>query len=173
MIWFNLKELEDKLRNYDIPDKVSYHYILAFLIIFSLLHTGDNTDYYSNKWWRTLNFVIGLSISIYGIRKSYYINESGDNKDFLKRLFSLAFVIGVRIFLVLFVFNVINEIITATTEISLTSLIPENPQNILIDAVLTFTFYLLMISSFNNINKKEESFSDGSRRKTQNSANTF
>lgn len=172
MIWFKIKELEDKLGKNEIPDKASYHYILAFTILYSLVLNGENVDYYTNKWWRILNFVIGLSISIYGIRKSYYINEGGDNKDFLKRLFSLAFVHGFRILMfvlpVFLIFNIINEITIATIDVSLISFIPENPGSILLDTLLSGVFYLLIIRSFKKINEKKEVFKGDIRRKIQN-----
>lgn len=171
MIWFNLKELENKLIKNQISEKDSFYYVLAFSIIYALVFFGDQEDSFSNKWWSLLNLVIGLAITVYGLSKVFSINQLGDNTNFLKRLFPLAFVHSVRlvIFLVaiIFLFNITNEILMATSEFELTGIIPENLSFLLIENLTSIAFYFLLIKSFKKINSNievrpaEKSFAPG------------
>jgi len=155
MIWFNLKELENKLIKNQISEKDSFYYILAFFIIYNLVFFGDQEESFSNKWWSVLNLVVGIAITIYGLRKLFSINQLGDNTDFLKRLFSLAFVHSVRIVIFLtaliFFFFITDEILMATSEFRLTGLLPENLSLFLLENLTSILFYFLMIRSFKNI----------------------
>jgi hypothetical protein len=101
MIWFDIKELERGLKSGDVSDKEIFNYLIATLIMFSIVPYIPSNDY-KTTWLIAVEIVIVIAITIIGTKMTFDINSRGDNKDYFKRFLSLSFVTGIR--LVVFVF---------------------------------------------------------------------
>lgn len=95
IICFNIKELENKLRIGDISESTFFNYLLANSIIFAIFSFLPSNEY-TMKWVLAIEIVLGLAITIIGIKTTFDINSAGDKKDYLGRFLSLSFVIGIR-----------------------------------------------------------------------------
>jgi len=163
MIWFSLKKLEDKLKKFELTERDGYNYLFAFAIlaVISDYALSEATTASTVKWINRIQYYGSLIITIWGLSKSFRQNESGDNKEFLKRFLSLAWVIGVRIFLILipiailvFVgFYVANYMSDPTFELQ-----ADNAVSDYIVVLMTLTteiiYFSLIIKSFNRVNAK-------------------
>ena len=96
MIWFDINELEQKLKNGDLSDKDIFNYLLANLIVYSILPYLSSNDY-TIKWLIVIEIVIAIGITVVGTKRTFDINATGDNKDYFKRIISLSFVTGFRL----------------------------------------------------------------------------
>lgn len=110
MIWFDIKELERKLKDGVLSDKDAFNYLLANLIIYSTLpYTYSNQ--YETKWLMALEFIIFIAISIVGTKRTFDINFATDNKDYFKRYISISFVTMIRLLPFVFIVTFITQII--------------------------------------------------------------
>ncbi|GAA4325670.1 hypothetical protein GCM10023115_40120 [Pontixanthobacter gangjinensis] len=166
MIWFNIRSLEEKLIRNEISEKTGYYYLLAFFIILSLaLNNNDGPDI-QDKYWRLADIVTGFLIMVFGLRTAFKINAKGDNRDFLKRYFSLSFVHGVRLAVLVFIialfFNLMFEFAVEKTGLDLlNSAAGSDFKEFSIGLLFNILFYFLLIRSFKKINagsEKEISF---------------
>ncbi len=159
MIWFNIKSLEEKLINNKISEETGYHYLLTFLIIVSIVIYSDIPDDFSSKWWSLADFLIGLVITIFGLAKIFKINTNADNKDFLKRYFSLSFVHSIRIAVVLTVLLILNKLIInlAPNTISnfFTTLTTGDWAEFSSNILISLLYYWLLIRSFLKLTKNK------------------
>jgi hypothetical protein len=157
MIWFNIKSLEEKLIQNKVSEETGFHYLLTFLI-FLMLAIGQNTDDdFSNKWWRYGDFLIGLFIMIWGISKTFKINSKGNNKDFLKRYFSLSFVHSFRLAIVLVIILLLKKLLIEYAPVNISSLLIALTKSDLVEfsvnLLISVLYYFLLIKSFMLVNK--------------------
>jgi hypothetical protein len=96
MIWFDIGELELRLKNGDLSDKDSFYYLLANLILFAIAPYIDSQDD-TSKWVIALEIVIAIAMTVIGTKMTFDINSAGDNNDYLKRFLSLSFVTSIRL----------------------------------------------------------------------------
>ena len=112
MIWYNIRTLEKKLRQGDLSDGQTFNYIIAYVIILAFASTSTNR--YKTDWLLYIDVIVTTIIAIIGLKKTFDINSTGDNKDYFKRLISLSFVSGIilvsYLVSVAIVFVIIDEI---------------------------------------------------------------
>ena len=156
MILFNLKKLENLLIEEKVSDKLVFNYLLAYLIITNIaaFFTSDNP-----AWLEGTQFTVSLIALIWGMRKTFEINREGDNRDYFKRLIPISFVAGIRVivfvFIILFIYNLVIEILQAT---DVTSGVRDFHENLLILGgflVSTIYYYYLLLSSFKRVNSAD------------------
>lgn len=154
MIWFNIKALEKLLVEGKVSEKLAFNYLLTHLIFLTLTSyiTGNSNPLLSIL----AHLIISLIAVIWGVRKTFEINQGGDNRDYFKRIISLTFVVGIRTvvfaFIGLFVLNLFNEILdVAGVPLGLTSLQEELLE---LAGLLLFTifYYYMLLKSFKRIN---------------------
>ncbi len=157
MIWFRLNRLEKKLAKRELSEHHAYRYLLFYLVLFITVATLPEITPYSAWSWDISRYLIKLIITLGATYMAFRINEKGDNRDFLKRYISLAFVIGIWVLLgvllvrllykiILFVipldiYNAINDVVSADLFQLLSSI-----AGIII-------FYMLLLRSFKNIQR--------------------
>ena len=158
MIWFDIKTLEEKLIRNEVSEKTGYHYLLAFLILTALAVSSDDTPSFVSKYWKLADFIIGILILVLGTRKVFSINREGDNRDFLKRYFSISFVHTIRIavlfFIILLFFNLLDEFLLEKLDLAFLNQF-ENEDFIKFTLGLLFNilFYFFLIRSFKKVNE--------------------
>lgn len=157
MIWFRLHKLERKLAKRELSEHNAFRYLMTYLIVLVTLLAVPEITPYSGWNWDISHYIITLLLTIGATYTAFRINEKGDNRDFLKRFISLAFVTGIWVVIgvlllrlaykiILFVipldlFTAINNIITTDLFQWLSSLL-----GIII-------FYFLLLKSFKNVQK--------------------
>lgn len=159
MIWFNIKELEKLITDGKMSDKLVLNYLLTYLI-FSVV-AGYPSNFDNPLWTEWVHLIISLITVIWGVRKTFEINQKGNNRDYFKRFISLSFVTGLRVaalaLLVLFLFNLLREIFDATeVPLSVSSFQEEILKLAGFLLVIGFYYYMLL-ASFKRINSGDSS----------------
>ena len=156
MIWFDIKKLEEKLIKNEISERTGYHYLLAFLIIMTLVIGGKEPADFTGESLRSLDVIIGIIFTIWGTGKVFKINNEGGNQDFLKKYFSLCFVhtlrIAVAVFFVVFIYNLMIEFIFTDHSEVMKGFIKNDISNFVSNLLFQIVFYFLLIRSFKKIN---------------------
>lgn len=158
MILYNIKELEKLIISEKVSDRLAFKYLFTHLILFTLVDyipvDGDN------PWWRTwIHLLISLVALIWGIRKTFEINQKGDNIEYFKRLISLSFVTGIRtiVFGLLITLCIVvgtfiaDQILTFSIRNSIWMTVIE----LIAYALWNIVFYYILINSFKRINSME------------------
>ena len=96
MNWINLSDAENKLKNDEFSDNEALKYLIAIVILGSLVGFGV----IERNILSFISVVLHIIISIWGILKVFKINELGDRKDFFKRYIVISWIIGFRLFLI-------------------------------------------------------------------------
>jgi len=155
MIWFNLKKLERLLIQNKITEAISYQYLLVFLVLITLSANAPETDF-SHYGWEISYIILELLITIVGTYLVFKVNSDGDNRDFLKRYFSLSFVNGLRLvifYLVLrLIFKIIMFVIPLDLWHSINDFFGEDVGEFFFDIIFSLIFYWLLMSSFKRVN---------------------
>ena len=155
MIWFNLKKLERLLIQNKITEAISYQYLLVFLVLITLSANAPETDF-SHYGWEISYIILELLITIVGTYLVFKVNSDGDNRDFLKRYFSLSFVNGLRLvifYLVLrLIFKIIMFVIPLDLWHSINDFFGEDAGEFFFDIIFSLIFYWLLMSSFKRVN---------------------
>ena len=101
MIWFNQHDLENKIVNEQLTDKDGLNYFFAIFVFTAIPFSLSNTTalYHID----TLISDLILSIVTWGVISSYRANKRIDNKDFFNRFFSLSWIIGIRMILLVII----------------------------------------------------------------------
>ncbi len=158
MIWFKIKELEKLLTEGKLSDKLEFQYLLTSLIIITAANYLSDED---PLWALWVHLLISLGAIIWGVRKSFEINQGGDNRDYLKRFISLTFVAGMRIVVfVLFVsfLIVVSKLILGALGVSidLSSFLKEVLE-VVAFFIFTGLYYNILLSSFKRVNSGDGS----------------
>ncbi len=153
MIWFDIKELEQGLKNGDLSDKAIFNYLLANLIMFSIVPYISSNDY-TTKWLTAIEIVVVIAITIIGTKRTFDINSAGDNKDYFKRFLSLSFVTGIRLVVFVFIAAIPVGIIVYLVDKS----IGENENvkdlfNLTLMAVVGIFYYFMLTNSFKRVSQ--------------------
>lgn len=149
MIWFNLQELERKIINDKLSEQEGFEYFLAFSIM-GVIGMFVNS---SKGLLTVLELAIVVGITIWGSYMIFKTNSEGDRKDFFKRYFALAWVIGFR----LFIFAMIATVIISVLFITFGSSGRGTNKNaidfltMIISALFGLIYYLLLNNSFKNV----------------------
>jgi len=96
MNWINLSDAENKLKNDEFSDNEALKYLIAFIILYTLIGFGV----IESNILGFISVVLQIIISIWGIMKVFKENELGDGKDFFKRYIVISWIIGFRLFLI-------------------------------------------------------------------------
>lgn len=158
MIWYNIKELESLLIKGHLSEKVVFNYLFIHIILLTLggyLPDGDGA-----LWATWIHLIISVVAVIWGLRKTFEINQEGDGKDYFKRFISLSFVSAIRTLVVALLFSLILVIVNITAEYYIIppaqfSVWKEITQLILY-ALLNVYYYYILITSFRRINATGE-----------------
>jgi len=155
MIWFNLKKLERLLIQNKITEAISYQYLLVFLVLITLSANAPETDF-SHYGWEISYIILELLITIVGTYLVFKVNSDGDNRDFLKRYFSLSFVNGLRLVLfavlIRLVFKIIMFVIPLDLWYTINDFFGEDSGEFFFDIILSIVFYMLLMASFKRVN---------------------
>lgn len=154
MIWFNLKEIENRIISDELTDKEGFSYFLASAIL------GVIGTYFGSQE-STLTFVsviVGILLTIWGSFLIFKTNEAGDGKDFFKRYFALSWVIGVRLFVFAFIATILYMIIYLVLFTPEESIIKNNDiLKLIISSLIMLLYYFLLNNSFRRVSNKESS----------------
>ncbi|MCM4159804.1 hypothetical protein FHG64_15760 [Antarcticibacterium flavum] len=157
MIWLRLNRLEKKLAKRELSEHHAYRYLLFYLVLFITVATLPEITPYSTWSWDISRYILKLFITLGATYMVFRTNEKGDNRDFLKRYISLAFVIGIWVLLGVLLVRLLYKIILFVIPLDMFNLI-----NNLISADLfqwlssmagIIIFYLLLLRSFKRIQK--------------------
>lgn len=158
MIWFDIKELEKRLTEGEFSDKFIFNYLLTHLIFMTI---SGYITIDEPRWVILLEFFVSVIALIWGVRKTFRINQEGDKRDYFERLISLSFVAAIRVlvfvFPILFGFNLLFEILQAT---GVANAVDEFQENLLITGIFLLStgwFYYILLKSFRRINTVPES----------------
>ena len=157
MIWFNIKELESRLINGEVTDKVAFTYLLTHLILITLASyiQGDEDPF----WMVLVHLMISLGSTIWGLKKTYEINQRGGNREYLKRFLSLSFVSGVRmvvfVFLFLFGINLLTLLFQALGMQTPLSALAKNVLELAGFVLMVGVYYYILLKSFRRINTED------------------
>lgn len=145
MIWLNAKKLEEKIINDDLSEKESMQYYLAILIYGSLtFYSAFILDQDITRFFST---IISIIITIIGFKITYRVNESIDNKDFLKRFVALSWISYVKITIISFGFMAIQMLLFNMREPGTL----EKFSNTFFSIFVNYLFFHLIYSSFDRI----------------------
>lgn len=158
MNWFNLEDLEKRLKNNEVSERESFNYLLVIFLLFFLSSYGDDLDY-NNSFFAFSDFILSISIAITGIWLTFKTNQSNDNQDYIIRFLSLYFVIGIRITVLLLIlipfFLLLNKTLGP---------LPENgvAEDAFFLSFITFfniLYYYLLVKSFQRLAQNSVSHS--------------
>ena len=153
MIWFDIKELERGLKNGDLSDKDIFNYLLANLIMFSIVPYTYSNDF-TTKWLIAIEIIIVIAITVIGTKRTFDINCAADNIDYFKRLLSLSFVTGIRLVVFVFIAAIPVGIIVYFVDKNIGA--NENVKdlfNILLMAVVGVFYYFMLTNSFKRVSQ--------------------
>lgn len=173
MIWFGLNKLESKLAKRELSEHNAFRYVMTYLIAFVTLMALPEITPYSGWNWDISHYIITLFLTIGATYTCFRINEKGDNRDFLKRFISLAFVIGVwvliGVLLVRLIYKVILFVIPLDLFNTISNVIPTDLSQWLSSLVGILIFYWLLLRSFNNVQR----FAEHRRNKKKTESHAF
>lgn len=155
MIWFNLRKLEKRLAKRELSEHHAFRYLLFYLVIFISVAALPEIAPYPDWNWDISRYIITLVITLICTYTAFRINEKGDNRDFLKRYISLAFVTGIWVFMGVMILRLVYKIIMFVIPIDLyKTLNPLIGTNLFlwisfVAGVLVFN--ILMLKSFKHI----------------------
>jgi prepilin signal peptidase PulO-like enzyme (type II secretory pathway) len=153
MIWLDIKELETGLKNGALSDKEALNYLLANLILYSVVpYIGGNDS--TNKWLIALEIVVVIAVTVIGTKKTFDVNSAGDNRDYFKRFLSLSFVTGIRLLALVLVVAIPIGIIVYLVDKNLDA--NENTKDLFevaLTAVSGIVYYFMLISSFKRVSQ--------------------
>jgi len=154
MIWFDIKNLENKISNNELTDKDGFSYVLANLILTTIVLSFVTNN--ANGWIKLSQCVISILINVWGLKTVYEVNNEIDGKDFFKRFFAINWVIGMRLIVITLIFVVIVGIIIGiVSEKNYMNFNDPNPirdiVGLIFSAMISFICYLLIINSFRRL----------------------
>ena len=130
---------------------------MTYLIIFVTLAALPEITPYSGWNWDISHYIISLLLTIGATYTAFRINERGDNRDFLKRFVSLAFVTGIWVLLGVLLLRLAYKILLFVIPLDLFNTISNVITNDLFQWLSSIAgiiiFYLLLLKSFKNIQK--------------------
>ncbi|MDT0649201.1 hypothetical protein [Autumnicola edwardsiae] len=105
--------------------------------------------------------IVSLITVIWGVKKTFEINQQGDNRDYFKRFISISFVANIRVAVLVFSVTFIIVLVKAFTEIAGASIVLSSFQEEIFHlvsslAILGIDFYILL-NSFKRINAADSS----------------
>ena len=112
MHWISLAALEKKLTQNEISQKDSFLFLLVNWMVFGMIGFLVADAQHDNPG------VLGMLVIIpaIGLIIGYFANKKGDGKNYLLRMVSLHWVIGVRFFLLFFPLALIMRFTVGTIE---------------------------------------------------------
>lgn len=95
----NIKKLEEQIVTNTLFETDSYHYLTAYLVVSSLDYVSISTSIVKNPNTGFSIFATALIMltNVYGVTKLFELNKKYDNKDFIKRVLSVLWVISFRL----------------------------------------------------------------------------
>src|SRR5690606_4201594 len=151
MILFNINELETRLIKREVTDKLAFTYLLFHLVYMSVLGhlTGDEDP----LWAIWAHLALSIGTMLWGLNKTYEINQQGDNSDYFKRFLSLSFVAGLRSFLIIgLTGTLINMGIDSLDNSFFQDALKKELMELLGYSCFLIFFYYLLLRSFRRIN---------------------
>ena len=157
MIWLDIRELERRLKNGELTDKIAFSYLLTHLILLSIFsHIATDEDPVWSVW---VHLFISLGYTVWGVRRSFEINQQGDSRDYLKRFLCLSFVVGVRsLCLLFFLLLLLTVAITVAGAVDASFFMSTNQKKLLelgLFSVWVGVYYHLLLSSFKRVSSGE------------------
>lgn len=162
MIWFSIKKLEQKISSNRLSDREGLYYLLANIIfgymlailnrsidsvVITATSLGSHLKAVNLSRW--VVSVISISIYILAILICYKINSAIDDRDFLKRFFSIHWVVTIR--LLVFYYLVLMLILLVFFDLAKLNSV----QKVTIycaQSIIFYFFYLrLMLKSFKRL----------------------
>lgn len=160
MIWFNMKELEQRISGNKLSDKDGFNYLLAYTVVLVIAVTiGGKID---SVWFKFSSCLIHALVSAWGLNASFNANVDIDGRDFFKRFFAISWIVGIRLFLVsivlMFVLTLMVGAITLEADVNLQELSPlKDLITVVFGLLFSVIFYLLVIGTFYKLTPQKES----------------
>jgi len=155
MTWFDIKKLETDLTEGNITEKDAFNYLLATMLLFTVLpYLSDNIP--TSKMSSVIELVVGIIMTIVILKATFDINARGDNKEYLKRYISLSLVLFIRL-MVYALLPSIGAVIIMKVLASIGVVVYEAMANIFIRSlsiVLVMAYYFMLTNSFKRINSR-------------------
>lgn len=155
MIWFRLNKLERKLAKRELSEHHAFRYLIFYLIIFITVGIVPELTPYPGWNWDISHYVINLFVTLAATYTAFRINEKGDNRDFIKRYISLAFVIGlwvlIGVLLIRLAYKIILFVIPMDIYNAINNIISADLFQWISSIAGIIIFYLFLLRSFKNI----------------------
>ncbi len=154
MIWFNIKNLEEKLIEGSVTEKEAFNYLLVTMLIFTIspyLHHSDNT----NQLISWIEIVFGIIFTAILLKTTFQINGSGDNKEYLTRYIALSLVISIRLFVFILIPLIVFGIMTGILKSNGILIYDNNKELIFLTMgiVVSIIYFFLLTRSFKKVCK--------------------
>lgn len=152
MIWFNIKNLEDKISSNKLSEKDGYNYLLAssiYGIIYMLYVSIVGFNYLS-----FLGAGAGIFMAVIFLPILFKINSSIDNKDFIKRYIAIGWVVRMKIML----YNVIFMLLFLNIFDLTTPSLAKDMTLFLFSIGISALSYVLITNSFKRVRLVKEMY---------------
>ena len=98
------KKLARKLKNGEVSEKEGLAYVVLngffyFLLVTDYFKTNETLDYYKSIYFVFFDITLFILMPFF----CFYINQRGDNKDFIKRYVCLSLPVGLLTLLISFI----------------------------------------------------------------------
>jgi chromate transport protein ChrA len=125
MTWFDIKTLEKDLHEGNVTDKQAFNYLLAMMLITTILPYLSEIDK-TNKVFLFIELAVEVVITILLLKHTFDINTKGDDKEYFKRFISLSLVLMIRLiafsFLIVMVILIAIQLLTTVTSVTYESI---------------------------------------------------
>ena len=155
MIWIDVRQLEQKILNNDLSDKEGVSYLLANMIMFSLI-PYLSAEHYQNTWLTITEAFIDVVITVLLVKATFDIHGSGDTKGYFKIFLALSFVNAMRLIL----YAVIVSIPLALVMVLIVKSAPidktiEEILQLMANLTAGVIYYFMLTNSFKRLNEKK------------------
>ncbi len=159
MIWFNIKNLENKISKNELTDRNGWDYVLAYFVLTAIVLSFVTNN--SNGWIKLSQCVISVLINVWGLKAVYEVNTEVGGNDFFKRFFAISWVIGMRLIVAAIILIVVAGIVIGIVSVKNDMNYNYNPSlindmvGLIFMAVYTLVYYLLIIKSFRRLKRAD------------------
>lgn len=152
MIWYDLKNLENKIAKHELSDKEGLNYVIAYFVLTAVTFSLITND--SNNWVKLSECVLSVLVNVWGLKAVYKINSEIDGKDFFKRFFAINWVVGIRLLVFVMSLALIVSILVGVFSTKNDINLSRSSQDIfelVFTTIYSLSFYFLIIKSFRRL----------------------
>ena len=152
MNWINLSDAENKLKENSFEDREALKYLIAFIILYTLIGFGV----IKGNILGFISVVLQITITVWGILKVFKTNELGDGKDFFKRYIVISWIVSFRLLLIALFIIIPMTILFKVFEdnLMLGSFSIEDILNLIFGSIFSIIYYSFFVKSIARISFK-------------------